>query len=39
MLGWLIYGLIVGGLARYFHPGDEPDGCLITIGKIGRAHV
>ena len=36
MLGWLIYGLIVGALARYFHPGDEPDGCLVTIG-IGVA--
>jgi uncharacterized membrane protein YeaQ/YmgE (transglycosylase-associated protein family) len=31
LLGWVIYGLIVGSLARVLHPGDEPSGCLPTI--------
>lgn len=32
LLGWAIYGLFVGTLIRWFYPGKEPDGCLITIG-------
>ncbi len=36
LFGWLIYGLIVGYLARLLHPGDEPKGFLWTLG-IGIA--
>lgn len=36
LLGWIIYGLVVGSFARLLHPGEEPSGCLVTIG-IGIA--
>ncbi len=36
LLGWAIYGLLVGYFARMIHPGEEPPGCLVTIG-IGIA--
>lgn len=37
LFGWIIYGLLVGTLAKYLHPGtDEPVGFLPTIG-IGMA--
>ena len=32
----IIYGLIVGLIAKAIHPGDDPVGCLPTIG-IGVA--
>jgi len=32
ILGWLIYGLIVGSIAKWLHPGDDPKGFLPTIG-------
>lgn len=32
IIGWLIYGIIVGGIARWIHPGDEPEGFLPTMG-------
>lgn len=34
---WIVYGLIVGILAKMLHPGDEPSGCLPTIitGVVG----
>jgi uncharacterized membrane protein YeaQ/YmgE (transglycosylase-associated protein family) len=34
---WLVFGLIVGLLAKLIHPGEEPVGCLptIAIGIIG----
>lgn len=45
-LGTLIIGLIVGAVAKFFMPGKDPSGCLITIllgiagsftaGYIGR---
>ena len=31
LLTWLIFGLIVGGLARFLRPGRDPMGCLGTI--------
>lgn len=31
ILGWLVVGLIVGGLARVMLPGRSPVGCLGTI--------
>ena len=36
LLIWAIYGLIVGGLAKWLYPGEDPKGCLPTIG-IGVA--
>lgn len=36
ILGWIIYGLVVGLLAKALHPGEDPIGFLPTIG-IGVA--
>lgn len=36
ILGWCIFGLIAGALARLLTPGRDPMGCLMTIG-IGVA--
>jgi uncharacterized membrane protein YeaQ/YmgE (transglycosylase-associated protein family) len=36
ILGWLIYSIIVGSLAKWLHPGEDPIGFLPTIG-IGIA--
>ena len=36
LLSWLIYGTIVGGIAKFLHPGEDPGGFLSTIG-IGIA--
>ncbi len=36
ILGWLVYGLIVGTIAKLLHPGEDPVGFLPTIG-IGVA--
>jgi uncharacterized membrane protein YeaQ/YmgE (transglycosylase-associated protein family) len=47
VLGWIVFGLIVGALAKLIMPGRDPGGCLITIilgivgavigGYLGRA--
>jgi uncharacterized membrane protein YeaQ/YmgE (transglycosylase-associated protein family) len=47
MLGWIIFGLIVGVIAKLLMPGRDPGGFVITIllgiagallgGFIGRA--
>ena len=31
LIGTLIIGLIVGAVAKFFMPGKDPSGCLITI--------
>ena len=36
ILSWVIFGLIVGAIAKYSHPGEEPEGYLPTIA-IGIA--
>jgi len=36
LFGWLIYGLIVGLIAKAIHPGEDPIGFLPTLG-IGIA--
>jgi uncharacterized membrane protein YeaQ/YmgE (transglycosylase-associated protein family) len=36
LLMWLVYGLVVGLLAKALHPGDDPVGFLPTVG-IGVA--
>ena len=35
-LSWLLLGLIVGALAKWIMPGDDPGGIFVTIG-IGIA--
>jgi uncharacterized membrane protein YeaQ/YmgE (transglycosylase-associated protein family) len=47
ILGWIIFGLIVGLIAKLFHPGRDPGGFVITAllgiagsllgGFLGRA--
>jgi len=32
IVGWLIYGLLVGIIAKALHPGDDPIGFLPTVG-------
>lgn len=32
IIGWVIYGLIVGSAAKILHPGEDPVGFLPTIG-------
>lgn len=32
LLWWVLYGLIVGSLAKYIHPGEDPIGFLPTVG-------
>lgn len=36
ILSWIILGLVVGVVARWIHPGNDPGGLLVTIG-IGIA--
>jgi uncharacterized membrane protein YeaQ/YmgE (transglycosylase-associated protein family) len=31
LIGWAIFGLIVGGIAKLIWPGRQPAGCLATI--------
>ena len=47
ILGWIIFGLIVGALAKLVMPGRDPGGIIVTIvlgivgavlgGWLGRA--
>ena len=47
ILGWIVIGLIAGGIAKLLMPGRDPGGCIITIllgiagallaGFLGRA--
>ena len=30
-LGWILIGLLAGGLAKLIMPGKDPGGCLVTI--------
>ncbi|MGA9771012.1 MAG: GlsB/YeaQ/YmgE family stress response membrane protein [Blastocatellia bacterium] len=44
IIGWLIMGLIVGGLARLIIPGRDPMGCLMTAllgiaGSIAGGYI
>jgi uncharacterized membrane protein YeaQ/YmgE (transglycosylase-associated protein family) len=32
ILGWIIYGLFVGLIAKALHPGEDPIGFLPTVG-------
>jgi uncharacterized membrane protein YeaQ/YmgE (transglycosylase-associated protein family) len=37
ILGWIIFGLIVGALAKFIMPGKDPGGFVITtvLGIVG----
>lgn len=37
ILGWIVLGLIVGGLAKLVMPGDDPGGVIVTglLGVVG----
>ncbi|HUE79169.1 MAG TPA: GlsB/YeaQ/YmgE family stress response membrane protein [Sphingomicrobium sp.] len=47
IFGWIVIGLLAGGLAKLLMPGKDPGGCIITIllgiagallaGFLGRA--
>jgi uncharacterized membrane protein YeaQ/YmgE (transglycosylase-associated protein family) len=47
ILGWIVFGLIVGVVAKFLMPGRDPGGLIVTIligiagavvgGYIGRA--
>lgn len=30
-LGWLLFGLIVGAIAKFLMPGNDPGGWIVTI--------
>ncbi len=36
IISWIVLGLIVGVIAKWIHPGDDPGGLFVTIG-IGIA--
>lgn len=31
IIGWIVIGLIVGGIARFLVPGRDPMGCIMTM--------
>ena len=31
IIGWIVIGLLAGGIAKLLMPGKDPGGCLITI--------
>ena len=37
LIGWIVFGLIAGAIAKFIMPGKDPGGCIITmiIGVIG----
>jgi uncharacterized membrane protein YeaQ/YmgE (transglycosylase-associated protein family) len=47
IVGWIVIGLLAGGIAKLLMPGRDPGGCIITIllgiagallaGFLGRA--
>lgn len=47
ILGWIVFGLVVGALAKFVMPGRDPGGIIVTIllgiagavvgGYIGRS--
>ena len=36
IISWILLGLVVGVIAKWIHPGDDPGGMFVTIG-IGIA--
>jgi uncharacterized membrane protein YeaQ/YmgE (transglycosylase-associated protein family) len=39
IVGWIVFGLVVGAIAKLVMPGDDPGGIIVTIvlGIVGAA--
>jgi uncharacterized membrane protein YeaQ/YmgE (transglycosylase-associated protein family) len=37
IIGWIVFGLVVGALAKFVMPGDDPGGFIVTtaLGVVG----
>jgi uncharacterized membrane protein YeaQ/YmgE (transglycosylase-associated protein family) len=37
IIGWIVFGLVVGALAKLIMPGDDPGGMIVTtiLGIVG----
>lgn len=37
ILGWIIFGLVIGALAKFLMPGNDPGGFIVTtlLGIVG----
>jgi uncharacterized membrane protein YeaQ/YmgE (transglycosylase-associated protein family) len=37
IIGWIVFGLVVGALAKLIMPGDDPGGIIVTtvLGVVG----
>jgi uncharacterized membrane protein YeaQ/YmgE (transglycosylase-associated protein family) len=31
ILGWIVFGLIAGAIAKFLMPGRDPGGCIVTM--------
>lgn len=31
IIGWIVIGLIAGGIAKLLMPGKDPGGCIVTV--------
>jgi len=31
IIGWIVFGLVAGLLARFLMPGKDPGGCIVTV--------
>jgi uncharacterized membrane protein YeaQ/YmgE (transglycosylase-associated protein family) len=31
IIGWIVFGLVAGLLARFLMPGKDPAGCIVTV--------
>ncbi len=31
IIGWILFGLVVGAIAKFLMPGRDPGGCIVTI--------
>ena len=31
ILGWIVFGLIAGVIAKWIMPGNDPGGCIVTV--------
>ena len=31
ILGWIVIGLLAGGIAKLLMPGKDPGGCIVTV--------
>ena len=38
IIGWIVIGLLAGGIAKLLMPGRDPGGCIITI-SVSYTHL